>query len=77
MYSQRYLAYSIRIGGFWDGVKCRWNRLSQEFNRRFDRTIDRPAQCPLLIPGSIFPTFSLTIEDKLIYFLWALRHEGE
>ena len=92
VYSQGYQAYSIAIGGFWDRLKGKWNRLAYKINSRFDKVVenpyakrttspDNPGQAtlnnaPMLIQGKILPTF-LTLEDKLMAFVWCVRRRDE
>ncbi len=76
VYSQGYLAYSIPIGSFVDRTKGRWNQFAGKINGRFEKTVERPGMCPLLIAPKYVPTF-LTLEDKLTYFVWALKQDSQ
>lgn len=68
VYSQGYLACSVRVGGFWDWIKGCWNRFAYKVNRHFEKTIERPGQVPLLKAPEIIPTFSV-LDHGLMYFI--------
>jgi hypothetical protein len=76
VYSQGYLACSIPIGNFQDRIKGQWNRFAYKVNGLFEKTVERPGLCPLLIVPRYVPTF-LAFEDKLTYFIWALKQDAE
>jgi hypothetical protein len=67
IYSQGYLAYSIRIGGFWDRAKGRWNKWAFSINRRFEKTVERHGDIPLIKEFKPLPTF-LCLENALMNF---------
>ena len=76
VYSQGYLACSIPIGNFGDRIKGQWNRFAYKINSLFKKTVERPGMCPVLLTPRYVPMF-LTLEDKLTYFILALKQEAE
>lgn len=81
VYAQDYLAYSFRIGGFWDGVKARWNRFAYWFNNLFKHSHGPSA--PPSPPGTqiihipeILPRL-VTLDGGIMSFVRGLVRDAE
>jgi len=75
VYSQSYLAYEFRIGGWMDRAKHRWNILAQKVHSRFERTIKANDGTDRLHLPAWLPTF-VTLEWQLMQFVDHLKKYG-
>lgn len=81
VFAQGYLAYSFRIGGSWDRVRTRWNRLAYWFNNLFQhshgpsawphRQATEIVHIPEILPQCV------TLEHALTYFVESTRRKGQ
>lgn len=75
VYSQSYLAYEFRIGGWLDRIKHRWNMLAHKVHWRFQRTIKANDGSDRLYIPAWLPTF-VSLEWQLMQFVDHLKKYG-
>ncbi len=75
VYSQSYLAYEFRIGGWLDRLKHRWNMLAHKVHWRFQRTIKANDGSDRLYIPAWLPTF-VSLEWELMNFVNHLKKHG-
>jgi len=77
VYAQNYLAYSIRIGGFLERAKLKWNRIANWFNGLFTHKHGTSQDgYPMIHIPTILPRFVI-IEPQIIYFLREVLRTSE
>ena len=77
VYSQDYLAYSLRIGGFKEKAKSKWNRFAFWFNNLFTHEHGKnPEGMPIIHMPEILPHF-VTIENAIVYFIDQMMSAAE
>ncbi|MEX2121034.1 MAG: hypothetical protein WD847_15690 [Pirellulales bacterium] len=69
IYSQGYLAKSIRIGGYRDKLWSMWNAVAYKINRQFETTKEGIVWAPKIVPQA------QVIHTNLMYFIQALQRK--
>jgi hypothetical protein len=75
VYSQSYLAYEFKIGGWLDRFKHRWNMLALKVHRRFERMIKANDGSERLYIPEWLPTF-VSLEWPLMNFVDHFKRPG-
>jgi hypothetical protein len=72
IFSNRYLAKSIRVGGIVDRFKSWWNQKAYRFNSLFDRRVPREGDIPGIRTYKVLPQF-ITFEFAVTQFIDHLK----
>lgn len=69
IYSQDYLAATFRIGGYWDRVRCRWNKWAFRFNNLFTHKIGNDKEGPDVIRTYDILPMLTTLAPRVLEFV--------